>query len=420
MRLFNPIIVAVWLLPVLMFTAGAPAQSTQPTAATAPPTLKQKTFLTIPGEKWKLSFSDEFDGRAIDAAKWTSGLPWAGDDGSSRHHNPEYASYMTDDNIVLRDGELHLLTKKQDVANPRGKVYHYTQAFIQTDGKFACTYGYIETRVKVPHDAGPGLWPAFWMLSRGWPPEDDIAEFWTGRPLPHTHQGFAFRNRDERQVKWESAHEDAILPGFHTWGMEWGPGYKIFNRDGAVTLRVFGRHVPDVPMYLIFNSGVASKPPPTPATVFPNAFIVDYVRVFARPEEPALHNRGFEGEALAPWAAQQEASVVNNHAHAGRRALRFGAKGGTVQQTLFGLKPQSNYRATLWVDTPGDSEVQLDIKDSDRGAARASLTAANTNGYSQLSVQFTMGAATSAILSVTQTTGRAAAFVDDVAVTAVP
>jgi beta-glucanase (GH16 family) len=142
----------------------------------------------------------------------------------------------------------------------------------------------------VPIEAGAGLWPAFWMLSKGWPPEDDVAEFWTGRPLPHTHQGFAYRatpGGGDRGVQWKSIHKDAILPGWHTFGMEWGAGYQIFNRDGEVTLRVENTHVPDIPMYLILNSGVASRPAPPPSTVFPASFDVDYVRVYAHPRDHA-------------------------------------------------------------------------------------------------------------------------------------
>ena len=286
--------------------------------SSATPTLSDKTFLTLPGEQWKLLFNDEFDGTQLDTTKWTSGLSWRGDDGSSRHHNSQYASYITDDNVQFSDGNLELLTRKQDVTTPRGKTYNYTQAFIQTDGKFSYTYGYCEVRVKVPTKDGPGLWPAFWMLSHGWPPEDDVAEFWTGRPLPHTHQGFAYRDPNGR-VKWDSNHKDSILDGFHTFGMEWGPGYQLFNRDGVITNTSYGSKVPGVPMYLILNSGVASNPAPTARTVFPNAFLVDYVRVYSRPPVPTILNTGFESDTLAPWSTRDEApKVVKTNAHSGR------------------------------------------------------------------------------------------------------
>lgn len=249
----------------------------------APPTLAGCDFLTQPGSRWPLLWHDEFDSGRLDPSKWSLNLPFPGDDASHRHHNRQYASCIVDDDVQLIGGQLQLLTRRQNVLDPAGRAFGYTEGFIHTRGKFAYTFGYCQVRVKVPIDAGPGLWPAFWMLTAdGWPPEDDVAEFWTGRPLPHTHQGLAYRDADHR-VQWDSVHEDAVLPGFHTFGMEWGPGYQIFNRDGVIRLRVAGPQVPRRPMYLILNSGVASHPAPPAGTHFPNAFVVDYVRVYSYP-----------------------------------------------------------------------------------------------------------------------------------------
>ena len=60
-------------------------------------------------------------------------------------------------------------------------------------------------------------------VSRGWPPEDDIAEFWTGRPKPHFHQGFAYRLPISGRSSGSAGHLDQVPLGFHTYGMEWGP-----------------------------------------------------------------------------------------------------------------------------------------------------------------------------------------------------
>lgn len=394
------------------------AHATRPAEEVAPPTLAGKSLLTIPGEQWKLLWDDEFDGDHLDPAKWTSGLSWGGDDGTGRHHNDQYASYITDDNIVLHDGLLELLTRKQDVTSSRGKVYHYTQAFIQTQGKFQYTYGYCEVRVKVPVDAGPGLWPAFWMLSKGWPPEDDVAEFWTGRPKPHTHQGFAYRSAAGK-VAWNSRHIDQIAGGFHTFGMEWGPGYQIFNRDGTITLRVYGAKVPAVPMYLILNSGVTAKPTrPTEQTVFPNAFVVDYVRVYARPPVIAIHNTGFESESLAPWHAWNAASIVRDHARTGQQALRVTGALASAEQTIFGLKPHTTYRLTGWADTASGDEARIGIKEFGAEEKYASTT---NSGYRPLSVEFTTGAeATTAIIYCFKPSGAGEAYFDDVSVTEAP
>jgi beta-glucanase (GH16 family) len=384
--------------------------------STAPPSLAGDKFLTIPGEQWKLTFDDEFNGDHLDATKWSSGLSWTGDDGSSRHHNAMYASYITDDNITFQNGQLALLTHKQDITNPSGKIYHYTQAFIQTDGKFSYTYGYCEVRIKVPAEDGPGLWMAFWLLSHGWPPEDDVAEFWTGRPLPHTHQGYAYHNAAGRVV-WDSNHKDSILPGFHTFGMEWGPGYQLMNRDGVITNRSYGFKVTTLPMYLILNSGVASDPLPTDKTVFPNAFVVDYVRVYARPPALAFHNGGFEADSHAPWTLTNKAEVVASNAHSGQHALRLPGPSASAQQTVFGLSPQTTYRLSAWVDTAGHGEVRLRVKNFGGPVKSVTQSAA---GYQQLSLDFTPSDGIStATIFCEKTSGNGDCFVDDVTVTPV-
>jgi beta-glucanase (GH16 family) len=400
-----------WVCAAILLCALSVAGAAED--STVPPTLDGKTFLTLPGEQWKLLWDDEFDGNHLDGSKWTSGLSWAGDDGSYRHHNSQYASYITDDNIVLHDGQLYLLTHKQDVANPSGKIYHYTQAFIQTDGKFSYTYGYCEVRIKVPSEDGPGLWPAFWMLSHGWPPEDDVAEFWTGRPLPHTHQGYAYRATDGG-VKWDSSHKDSILSGVHTFGMEWGPGYQFMNRDGVITNRSYGWRVTNLPMYLILNSGVASDPAPTAKTIFPNAFVVDYVRVYSRPPVVAFHNGSFEADSIAPWTLSNKAAITNVNAHDGRLALRLPGASGSATQTVFGMKPGTTYRLSAWADTTEHGTLRLGVKNF--GGAAKSVTTA-TGGYQQLSIDFTpIDGISTATISCEKTSGDGDSFFDDVAV----
>jgi beta-glucanase (GH16 family) len=286
-----------------------------------PPTLAGDSFLTIPGAQWKLIFDDEFNGNRLDSSKWSIGLAWTGDDETNRHHNNQYASSIADDDIVVHDGVLDLLTRKTDTTAPNGNVYHYTEGFIHTDGKFEYKYGYCEIRAKAPAEAGIGLWPAFWLQDHGWLPEDDVAEFWTGRPQPHFHQGYAFRNLDG-QVEWNSRHRDSIPHGWHTYGMEWGPGYQIMYMDGAPTYRIFGSQITNSPMYIMLNSGVTSDPLPDARTIFPNSFLVDYVRVYSRPPVIPLHDGKFEEQSLDPWwKTKGDVRLVSIHSHSGTRVV---------------------------------------------------------------------------------------------------
>src|SRR5688572_10120635 len=280
---------------VIPMTVGCAKRSTAAPPEQVPTTLRDARFLTTRGDRWKLLWHDEFTGDALDTAKWKIGLPWRGTDGDGRHHNNQYASYIVDHNVVVEGGVLKLLTRREDVTARNLRKFHYTEGLITTAHSFRHRYGYWEARVKIPVDAGPGLWPAFWTLSEGWPPEMDICEVWTSSSK--SHQGLCYRPRVGGKERWDDHTTHTPLPrGWTTYGMEWGPGYQVYNINGEVTKRVYGDHVTDDEHYILLNSGVESAQPPTSETIFPNAFEVDYVRVYERPANLAMV--GEHGEAL--------------------------------------------------------------------------------------------------------------------------
>jgi beta-glucanase (GH16 family) len=277
------------LLTGLMLSLTGATAMTQPASTPAPP-----TGLTAPPQAWHLVWQDEFDGNTLDPAKWSNRLPFKGDDGTDRHHNPQYLSAVTDADVSVHDGMLTLTSRKVDVPGGRGRTYHYTEGFIHTDGKFRYLYGYAEARCRGTVGQGPGFWPAFWTLSDGWPPENDIVELWSSG---HMHQGFAYRTapttspsngRPRSRVEWISQHTESCPEGWHTYGLEWGPGYEQFTFDGKPTNRITDEHVPAVPMYVMLNSGVSSdaEKAPTDASRWPMAFDVDWVRVWQKNGAP--------------------------------------------------------------------------------------------------------------------------------------
>ncbi len=248
------------------------------------------TGLTVAPAEWHLVWHDEFDGAALDPAKWSNRLPFKGDDGTDRHHNPQYLSAVTDADVSVHDGLLSLTSRKLDVPGGRGRAYHFTEGFIHTNGKYRYTFGYAEARCRSTVDQGPGFWPAFWTLTDGWPPENDVVELWSSG---HMHQGFAYRapttgpSRRSR-VAWISQHTESCPAGWHTYGLEWEPGFEQFTFDGKVTRRITGPMVPDQPMYLMLNSGVSAdrNRAPTADSKWPMTFDVDWVRVWQKGSTP--------------------------------------------------------------------------------------------------------------------------------------
>ncbi|HEY6738854.1 MAG TPA: glycoside hydrolase family 16 protein [Actinopolymorphaceae bacterium] len=231
----------------------------------------------------RLVWHDEFSGPRLDRSKWSTVMDFPGRLGG-HYHNPTYGSYAVDENVVPRNGILHLITDDEPIVgdDPPG-TYDYTEGFVSSHDKFARTYGYWEICARFP--AGKGLWPAFWMIpqDRSWPPEFDVAE-WFGS-IEGLHQGFAY-GPDYTDVTWDGRWTYGPDPttGWHRYGLLWEPGRLVFSIDGRTTKEITGDMVPAKPMYIVLNSGTWAPDdrggPPDETTVFPNAFEIDWVRVY--------------------------------------------------------------------------------------------------------------------------------------------
>lgn len=133
------------------------------------------------GNGWKLVFADEFDGPALDPAKWhTYQDCWGGG-------NQERECYTRrPDNVIVKDGALNLIAHYETVTGPSlsedlrkddspvpPATKPFTSGKVSTKGLFTLTYGRIEVRAKNP--TGQGTWPAIWML-----PAKDLYGPWPG------------------------------------------------------------------------------------------------------------------------------------------------------------------------------------------------------------------------------------------------
>jgi len=222
---------------------------------------------------WKLTFSDEFDGKALDTAKWTPSDPWG------RERNRELQAYVKDA-FEVRDGVLHIEAKKGQ-AFYAGKDRAYTSGMMTTYGKFSQEYGRFEIRCRVP--AGKGMWPAFWLLPdpRQWPPEIDVLEI-LGHEPGKVYMTHHFRDEERKHKShggsWVGPDFSA---GFHEFAVEWSPKAVVWFVDGVERFRSEDS-VPHGKMYLLVNLAVGGEWPGSPdeRTAFPASFDVDYVRVY--------------------------------------------------------------------------------------------------------------------------------------------
>jgi beta-glucanase (GH16 family) len=223
-----------------------------------------------PSAAWPLTWGDEFDGLAIDSSKWNWGsLPWGG-----QHHNDEYASWITPEDSYVANGSLWLRCRKAVGSEFGG--YPYSEGFVHSNGRMRYKYGYAEIRARYPQ--GKGVWPAYWSLSDGWPPEFDIAEYFGSDN--RMHMGLAYGVCCP--ATWDSFNlYNAGFQDWHTYALEWGPGYAIWYMDGIARKSIYASYVPAVSMYIILNSGMRWDADAT--TPFPNYYEVDYFRLYNPP-----------------------------------------------------------------------------------------------------------------------------------------
>jgi beta-glucanase (GH16 family) len=174
----------------------------------------------------------------------------------------------------------------------------YTSARISTQDRYSFRYGLFEARLKMP--VGRGIWPAFWALGTdidevGWPRcgEIDVMEYLGQEPTTatgtiHGPRGGGGANADYKPGR-SVVHTTPLAEAFHTYGVQWLPGSIQFYFDGrpywsvaAADLPAGSRWVFDHPFFLVLNIAVGGRwaGSPDASTTFPQALLVDHVRVY--------------------------------------------------------------------------------------------------------------------------------------------
>jgi beta-glucanase (GH16 family) len=239
---------------------------------------------------WTSVFSDEFDGDALDDAKWATCYWWA-DGGCTNLGNNELQWYLPE-NVTVADGVLTLRARPQAVIGDEDRDFSYTSGMVtsgryyaERDGadRFSLTFGYVEVRAKVP--AGQGLWSAVWLLPSDHEstPEIDMMESLGHLPnVLELHYHFDDANGAKQSEGHEVVTADLSLE-WHVYGMQWSPDAIIWYLDGVEQGRYTNRAtISHEPMYLLMNLAVGGDWPGAPddTTPFPADFVIDYVRIW--------------------------------------------------------------------------------------------------------------------------------------------
>lgn len=259
-------------------------------------------------------FRDEMDGRALDTSKWWTRYIY--EDGKLATLNDERQLYGEDGNHVLTGGALHLTARlAPDLKPPR---WRYTSGMIRSKPTFK--YGYFEARVKVP--AGRGCWPGFWLNADAdedgkaeWPPEIDILEFVNngGNDRPNMmHMGVVVsRHKNPTPNPWGGeilAKHDLVTPRGKLGGAIYHAPFEfpdefhiiggLWDTDDTVSIFVDGELMVKFAYRWLHTDG---RPAPYAHVLlnlaiggswagqngidddaFPQAFEIDYVRVYQK------------------------------------------------------------------------------------------------------------------------------------------
>jgi len=217
---------------------------------------------------WVLVFADEFDGSAIDAAKWT---PFEGDPRHKSTINTTSRSLA-----AVRDGSMFVSA----IPTPEDAAFPYATGYVDTRGLFAQTYGKIEFRARCMY--APGVWYALW--GRSWKnlvPEIDL-EFLAeniNQAWLVNHWGVPPVPADQR--RGFTTVDGLDITKFHTYTIVWKHDLIEWAIDGKPFRRVTDpAHIPQEPMFWVMNAWVGGWGGiPGPSTIFPASIEVDHLRI---------------------------------------------------------------------------------------------------------------------------------------------
>ncbi len=261
----------------------------------------------VPPPGYQLVWSDDFNYIGPpDPEKWTYEL------GFVRNNEPQiYTDRL--ENARVEGGHLIIEARKEKTKNPkfdpqsknasrRQEFADFTSASITTAGKASWTYGRFEVRAKLPNAKGD--WPAIWMLGDArndeshrmeWPlcGETDIMELWGARDPDVVQAHLIWQHNQKVVAEGGPLKIENPSTTWHVYAVEWFPDrmdffvddkmYRSIKTDtpGKIDGKAFQR-----PQYLLLNLALEPKRSRIDESVFPQQYLIDYVRVYQKTEKP--------------------------------------------------------------------------------------------------------------------------------------
>ena len=233
-----------------------------------------------------LLWADEFNGTGL-----PDPLKWGYEVGFIRNSEKQYYTLNRTQNVRQEGGCLVIESLKEDYQGAK-----YTSASINTEGKKSFE-GDIRIEVSAKLPQGKGIWPAIWMMGTnrktvGWPKcsELDIMEFvghTPGKVFGTLHWwDSANTGSDKHKSKGSNLLISDLHTAFHVYSLERkgntislfidGKNYLTFSTPPTAYADTFTG-----PLYLLLNTAIGgSWGGEIDDTIFPQKFLIDYVRVY--------------------------------------------------------------------------------------------------------------------------------------------
>jgi len=219
---------------------------------------------------YELFWEDHFDGNELNPDKW-----------AVRGVGPRAIGYVSPEAVQVEGGQLKLSALRKGDKLLIGAV--------GTQGRFMTRYGFFECRAQLQRS--PGVWAAFWMqsteIAKGEDPavfgaEIDIMEcFRKLGPDIVSHNVHWAYGPNQKTTRGMQSTLEGVGEGFHTFALEWTPEKYVFYVDGYAFYEVT-LGLSHIEQYLILSMELPSSREEIKDTVFPDVFIVDYVKVYKK------------------------------------------------------------------------------------------------------------------------------------------
>jgi len=219
---------------------------------------------------YKLIWEDQFSGHELDTTKW-----------NVRGVGPRRIGFNSAEAVKVENGCLKLYAMRKGDSILGGAV--------GTANHFNTKYGYFECRAQLQKSSG--VWAAFWiqspMIFKGEDPalygaEMDIFEFFeemgndTITSAIHWNYG-----PNMHSIGPKKSYLKGLSEGFHTYGFEWTAEKYSFFIDGY-KFHEETRGVSKIEEYMILSMELPGELKNLANTVFPDVFIVDWVKVYKK------------------------------------------------------------------------------------------------------------------------------------------